>query len=205
MPEEEYIVSPETDRQYRLIKMYVDVHAYLRDYYSRLAIVCELILLVFSVVACAFTFAGDEFCISLGWDPVWFKYGLGALSIFGFTGSLILLLLNPRGHANNHKEAVRKWVNLLASFRKSTKSEKLWQQSTVEILHKEYYQTADDTVSIPSTKFVKLKSRYLIKVQLSKLKSEFPGCPRLLLWIVVRAKDTLHFLKGPRKLGEGNE
>ncbi len=199
MPEDEYIISSETDRQYRLVKMYVDVHSYLRDCFSRVALVCELVLLVFSVIACAFTFTGDDFYKPLGWNPTYFRYGLGAFSILSFCGSLVLLLLNPKSHANDHQEAARKWAIVLALFRKANMSGKLWQRSLIDELHREYYRTGEDVVSIPSTKFNKLKSKYLLKVELSKLKSEYVGCPRFLLWGMIRGKDTLRFLKDGNK------
>jgi hypothetical protein len=193
MPDSEYISSPETSRQFRLIKMYVDTHGHLRDKFNRFALLFELFLLIFSLIGCVFAFACDDFYTTIRTTPLAARLSLGIISIIAFIGSLFLLLFNPRGKAADHADALASWTKLLGRFRNSETKDDTWPKHLVAELGKEYYSTSEHTKPIPSNVFNKLKSKYLLKVQISKLKTKYVGCPRLFFWIYLRWKDSLRF------------
>src|SRR5262249_54777463 len=65
-----------------------------------------------------------------------------------------------------------------------------WPEDKASELADAYAETCDTCEQIPERKFNRLKSRYLRKVEVSRLKDRHPGCPILILGLLCRLRDT---------------
>lgn len=190
--------AKETSRQYRVARQTLAMHSDLRDQYDRLGRSIEIILLVFSALTACTTFAGDDFFRSLHVTPETGRLTLGLASALAFAGSLVLLLLDPRGKAATHGDAASKWSDVVLRFRRRKGNDEAWPADAASELADAYAQVCETTVAIPDAKFNRLKSRYLRKVEISQLKERFPGCPMVLLALFCRLRDTHGAIKAFR-------
>lgn len=186
--------NSELDRKYRLAKQFTSMHFSLRDCYRRLSTASEIILLIASTVFLSTTFADSHLFEFFGLVPQYMKMALGIASVITFICSLTLLLLRWPEKAVQHKEAAQKWSNTLALFRDARKEDKSWPVESHQKLNDLYATTSDNTTAIPDKKFNNLKAQYLLKVEVSKLLSTYPGAPRLLLYLLVRLSGTYRAL-----------
>jgi len=190
------VISPqETDRQYRVLRQTLSIHAMLRDEYACKSKILEIQLLVCSVIFCATTFASDELYSFFGLNPATSHIGLGVASVAALALSLVLMIMDYKGHAALHREAVVRWGAVLAEFRKNRSEDGTWPEEIREELNHAYWEADRNMVKIPEKRFNRLKSRYLRKVAVSELKSSYPGCPRFLLSVLFRYRDTKKFLR----------
>lgn len=180
----------ETARQYRVAQQTLAMHSDLRDQYARLGLVIEILLLVFTALISTTTFAGDEFYGTLSVAPDWGRLFVGGASAVAFAGSLILLLLDPRGRSARHAETAAKWSPLVLEYRRHKREDDTWPEDKASELAESYAETCDTCSPVPERKFNKLKSRYLRKVEVSRLKGRHPGCPMIILGLLCRLRDT---------------
>lgn len=182
--------NTELDRKYRLAKQFTSMHFSLRDSYRFWSSVSEIILLIASTVFLSTTFADSSLFQFFGLDPQYMKIALGVASVIAFICSLTLLLLRWPEKAVQHKKAAQKWSNALTAFRDTRLEDKTWPPESHQILNDLYSTTTDNTAAIPDKKFNNLKAQYLLKVEISKLLSKYPGAPRFLLYLLVRLSGT---------------
>ncbi len=181
----------ELDRQYRVAKQMLGMHSDLRDQYARLGLTAELVLLLFAVVSCATTFASDSFYAGLHLDLAVGRFCTGLLAIIAFAGAVALLVVNPKGKSEHHRDAAEKWWKVVEEFRCSRKDDGSWPPDGIAALVAAYARVCDLASPIPDRQFNRLKSRYLRKVEVSRLKDSYPGCPIMVLRLLVRGRDTL--------------
>jgi hypothetical protein len=93
----------EIDRQYRVLRQTLSMHAMLRDEFSLKAKISEVLLLACAVVFCATTFASDELYKTLGLVPALSRTILGMASVIAFILSLTLMVVDFRGQAALHR------------------------------------------------------------------------------------------------------
>lgn len=182
--------AKEIAREYRVAQQTLSMHSDLRDQYARLGLGIEILLLVFTALASTTTFAGDEFYKTMHVGPDVGRLLLGIASAVAFAGSLVLLLLDPRGRSARHGEIAAKWSALVLEFRRYKRADDTWLEDKASELADAYAETCDTCSPIPERKFNKLKSRYLRKVEVSRLKDRHPGCPILVLGLLCRLRDT---------------
>lgn len=188
--------SDEIERQYRVMRQTIDSHSFLRERYLRWATVTHVTLLVCSVVFCATTFAQDDLYRWLGFQPASAKYFRGVASVVSFGVALVLLVLDFKGKAALHGAALERWTRVLTEFRQVQPSERQeWSTKHRKRLQRAYWTADRESVEIPNADFASLKGKHLRKVEISKLQSRYPGCPRLLLWAFMRCRDTYRFSK----------
>jgi hypothetical protein len=180
----------ETSREHRVAQQTLAMHADLRDQYARLGLGIEILLLAFTALSSTTTFAGDDFYKSLHIAPNTGRLLLGIASAIAFAGSLVLLLLDPRGKSATHAEIAAKWSSLVLKFRRYKREDDTWPEDRASELADAYAETCDSCSPIPERKFNRLKSRYLRKVEVSRLKDRHPGCPILILGLLCRLRDT---------------
>ncbi len=178
--------NSELDRKYRLAKQFTSMHFSLRDSYRSLSTASEIILLIASTVFLSTTFADAHLFEIFGLEPQYVRVTLGIASVITFICSLMLLLMRWPEKAVQHKEAAQQWSNTLALFRETRKEDKMWPIESLQKLSDLYAATSDSVTAIPDKKFNNLKAQYLLKVEVSKLLSKYPGAPRLLLYLLVR-------------------
>jgi hypothetical protein len=120
---------------------------------------------------------------------------LGLASVIALTMSLALLILDWRGQSVLHSQAAERWSEVLAKFRNSRADDGTWHEAIGGELSSAYWEADRNVAKIPERRFGGLKARYLRKVALSELKSSFPGCPRLLLEILLLSRDTVNAMR----------
>lgn len=184
------VAGREIEREYRVARQMVAMHADLRDTHGRLGLGLEIMLLVCTAALLSTTFAGDEFFNILGVAPAPGRVILGVVSTLAFAGSLVLLLLDPRGTAAKHGIASDRWAALVLQFRQARSEEGTWSSEEGRLLSAEYARTGESCCPIPDRAFNRLKSRYLRKVAVSELKSAHSSCPRIILSLLCRWRDT---------------
>ncbi len=195
------ISREEISRLFRLTRQTLAMHHTLRDRYQLNAVVAECLLLATSVIFCTTTFAEDYLYKSLGIDAVASRVWLGIASVTAFIASVILLVLDFRGGVARHSEAAAKWSTVLKQFRENLKEDGSCDAEVARLLSSSYWDASENTVAIPDSKFNALKKKYLLKVELSKRISDYPGAPRWLLWLQIRSLDT----KGSLERDTSNE
>ena len=195
----------ETERQYRVLQQTLSAHAALRDRYTVKAKTAEVVLLICAVIFCATTFVGDAFYADLGISPQAGKLGVEFASVLAFASSLAILVVNWKGSAARHDEAAEKWVSALEEFRKRRRADGSWSGEDRAALNATYWEAARNSTAIPERSFNRLKARHLRKVEVSKLISKYPGCPRVVLMLMIRARDTGRALRRPDQKAQGED
>ena len=184
------ISNKEVERQYRVLRQNIEMHAMLRDEYYLKARFSLILLLLCSVVFCATTFASDQLFETLKFSPEISRTILGIASVMAFSFSLILIVFDWRGKSAQHRDAVNRWSAVLEKFRRHRTDEDTWPDSTLDGLSTAYWEADRNSVKIPNNRFNRLKSRHLRKVAISKLKSSYPACPRLVLFFILFFRDS---------------
>ena len=184
------ISNQEIERQYRVLRQTLEMHSMLYEEYRLKATFSKILLLFCSVIFCATAFASDQLYLTLNLTPEISRIILGIASVLAFCFSPILFILDWQGKSVQHKDAIEKWSNVLKEFRKRRKDNKTWSEYDSNILSEAYWEADRNTVIIPNRRFNGLKSRYLRKVEMSKLKSSYPACPRLFIFFIIIFRDT---------------
>ena len=182
--------DPEINRKYRVLGQTLGMHAQLRERYHLRARIADVVLLICAVVFCATTFAEDRVFEFFGLPSERSRAILGIASIGVFIASLISMLVDWKGSAAGHAEAVKKWSGVLEKFREAKSDDGRWAKADEQELSRLYWEAARNTTPIPELMFNGLKARYLMKVRMSTLISERPGCPRFVLWLIMRGTAT---------------
>jgi hypothetical protein len=102
------VALKETERQYRVLRQTLAMHAILRDGFAWKAKAAEILLLVCAVVFCATTFASDELYRTFHLAPSVGRVILGIASITAFTISLALLVVDWKGRSALHHQAAER-------------------------------------------------------------------------------------------------
>jgi hypothetical protein len=186
----------EIDRQYRVLRQTLSMHAMLRDEFSWKAKASDILLLACSVVFCATTFASDDLYTFFGLVPNISRVILGIASVVAFILSLMLMVVDFKGQAALHRQAVERWSQVLAKYRKHRNDDGTWPEEVRAELDFGYWEADRNSVKIPEQRFNRLKSRHLRKVAVSELQSSYPGCPRPFLMLLLRFQDTKKALGG---------
>ena len=188
----------EIERQYRVLRQTLSMHAMLRDEFAWKAKASEILLLACAVIFCVTTFASDDLYKLLGLVPSVSRIILGVASVVAFILSLTLMVVDFKGQAALHRQAVERWSNVLAKYRKHRNQDGTWPEEIRAELDFAYWEADRNSVKIPEQRFNRLKGRYLRKMAISELKSSCPGCPRLFLGFLLRYRDISKALRGVR-------
>lgn len=185
----EEIPERETKRQYRVLQQTLSAHSFLRDDYTRNAKWAKIVLTASSILFCTTTFAGNSFYTTLGVGPEIGRLVVGVAAIVAVIASVTLLIIDWEGKAAHHEEDAKTWSRALEEFRRHRGDNGSWCLDKRVHLDSVYWEADHNSSNIPAQRFNALKSRHLRKVTISQLKSDYPGCPRILLAIFLRARD----------------
>jgi hypothetical protein len=164
------------------------MHHALVDRYLWRARAAELVILGASVVFCATSFAGESLFSGLGLDPATARLALGIASVAAFFASLVLMVVDWKGAAARHQDAAIRWTGVVQRFLENQLEDGSWPEGLGDELSRSYWEAGKNSVSVPDGRFNALKSQYLIKSEVSRLVSSYPGSPRFWLWVVVRVR-----------------
>ncbi len=185
----------ETARQYRVARQTLSIHGFLRDRFALKSKVAEVALLVWSVVMCGTTFAADDFYRAIHLSPTAARITLGLTSIGAFGFSLTLIVANWKDTWADHRDSARRWSGVVEKFKTLRAEDGTWPDVARDQLNTLYWDTARVTGIISESRFNRLKRRYLRKVAISELSSAYPGCPAILLGLVLFIRHTRAILR----------
>lgn len=199
-------MSPnEIDRQYRVLKQSMTMHAVLRDRYRLRSLIIDIILLLCSVIFCATTFASDGVLNKLGVSAEDVRDLLGVASVLAFFASLVSLRVDWKGKAALHKKAVNKMFDLLSIFREVRDEKTQVSREVANDINKAYLDIMRNIPPIPEKVFIKLKARHLKKVEVSKMLDNMPGVPTLILSIILCCRSMGSYLKNESRNNNNKE
>lgn len=180
--------TKEFDRQYRVARQTVGMHARLRDRYAFRVRLLRCVLIAGSAIFCATAFAGDDLFGWIGIAPTSGRIILKIASLASFVVTLIMLVAGWEAAAAKHGDAVKRFVAVVAAFRRARDRSPEIPPEAVEELHRLYLKTCDDSAPIDGRYFASLKARYLLDVLVSKVLDRAPGCPPVFIRLTLRMR-----------------
>lgn len=163
----------EIERQRRLVDQMSTMHSIMRDRARLQGVLLVCGTLVGSVVATAFAFAGGDQTVKLlgleGERSTW----LGWFAVFVFSLTLIDLVLDRRGAAGRHEDAVRQLSTLKAEYRTMPTPGRAVEEC--DRLTALYQASMEALPPLPDRLFNRLKAKHLEKVEVSRWLSKHPG------------------------------
>ncbi|MEO9249144.1 hypothetical protein ABDK96_15785 [Citricoccus nitrophenolicus] len=155
----------------------ITMHAHLRDRAGWWSRSLTIGILVASTVSVALGFSGADMEISFLGIHASGTTWLGWLGVIVFIASLIDLVLDRRGVANQHADAVGRLSELKLEYRDALQKSATHADAAValEDLNERYRNVMSTITPIPDAEFNRLKARHLKKVEISKLLSRHPG------------------------------
>ena len=196
------ISEKELSRQFRVLRQTLSMHTMLRDRYTRLALIIDILFLACSVTFCATTFARGDVFAQIGLSLKNIRFILGVASIVAFFASLVALRVDWKGKAARHRDAVQKLTNVLSLFRARQQEDGSWPEDRSTDLHRTYWEAMNNIIEVPDRPFVRLKVRYLRKVELSKMSDSASGCPLFVLRLILLIRSTLKAFRKIRETGK---
>ncbi len=170
---EQEAARKEINRQRRLIDQMSTMHSVLRDRYKLQGTAQTCVVLVGSVVAIAFAFAGGSTRVTIVGLTANRSTWLGWFAVLTFSLTLIDLVLDRRGAARRHDDAVRQLAAIKSEYRIPPPP---GQEITERERRSERYQAVMEALPpIPERQFNWLKAWHLRKVEVSKYLSDNPG------------------------------
>jgi len=179
------VSNRELRREMRVLDQTLSMHCFLRDRHKSTSLLVDVILLGCAVVFNATTFARDELFAHFGLSPQNVHYILGVSSVVALFASLIGLRTDWKGSAARHHDATQRLTKALALFKQLRQSDGDWPQERTADLKTAYWEAMNNVSEIPSAQFIRLKARHLRKVEISRMLDTRPGCPILLLRIIL--------------------
>jgi len=174
----------ELKRNFKVIDMMLTMHSILRDRNKRYAFCLDIALLFLSVVIVATVWLDPEIVNSLHISMKVTKIVLGICSIVFFFLSLLELRADWRVRAERHNQACETLGKLKAECREILDSGDPNPQCIRDQCQACSW-ALNSLVKIPDSKFNKLKTRHIKKIELGKLIETYPGIPAFLLSLIL--------------------
>ena len=173
----------EVQRRHRVADMMITMHSILRDSYKRRSVALDLVIFSTSVLIAALAF-GDRVLIDwLHLTPDSTRFAIGIVAVLAFLAGLMSWMVDWKGRADAHDRAASSFTN--AKFRLSSVDD-MSDEGDMEQVLLSYEEIARNTVPVPDSKFLKLKSEHLMKVRVSRLLDRSPGA--CLPWVRLRLR-----------------
>jgi hypothetical protein len=153
----------------------ITMHADLRDKAARRGRRLTVGILVASTISAVLAFSGTEENIRILMFEASSSVWLGVLGTAVFIASLIDLVLNHRGTADQHANAVGRLSELKLEYRSFSQASAEEKLQKVGYLQQRYSEVMSTITPIPEAEFNRLKAKHLRKVEISKILSNFPG------------------------------
>lgn len=162
----------ELARQRRLVDQSASMQATLRDWDRALGTALVCLVLIASVIALAFAFAGGGKPVTLLGIRATRATWLGWLAIGTFALALVELVLDLRGAARRRADAVKVLADLKSGYRALPGAATDTDRAR---LSAQYGEVMSSVPEIPNVLFNRLKAAHLRKVEISKIISASPG------------------------------
>ncbi|MCW3768537.1 hypothetical protein OCL88_18835 [Paenarthrobacter sp. PAE-2] len=153
----------------------ITMHADLRDRAARRGRGLTVGILIASTISAVLAFSGTEEKIRLLMFEASSSVWLGVLGTAVFIASLIDLVLNHRGVADQHSNAVGRLSELKLEYGSFSQAPAEEKHQALKYLQQRYSEVMSTIAPIPEAEFNRLKAKHLRKVEISKILSKFPG------------------------------
>lgn len=163
----------EIERQRRVVDQMSTMHSLMRDRARLQGVLLICVVLVASVAATAFAFAGGSEIVSILGIKAQRSTWLGWLAVIIFSITLIDLVLDRRGAAGRHGDAVRRLSSLKADYRTTPLPAVAVEERNR--LTERYLSVMDALPPLPERQFNRLKAKHLEKVEISRYLSNHPS------------------------------
>ena len=169
----------ELRRGKRVADQSCSAHARLRDRYSLLSTLLDIVVLVASAWVASLSLVDPAFAVRLtppGLPPA---FSIGLLGIAAFIATLIQLKLDLKGRSDAHKRAFEAQTEIKSAASEAERYPN--DEVRVAAVQAKVALAADVGVSIPEDQFLRLKAIHLRKIEISRLLDKRPFV--LLPWI----------------------
>jgi hypothetical protein len=163
----------EIGRQERVLNQMSTMHSILRDRARAEGTVLLCVVLIVSVVGLAFAFAGGGETVEVFGVGAARSTWLGWLAVVTFSLTLVDLVLDRRGAASRHDDAVRQLAILKSEYRAPPQADEA--VAARKRLSERYQAVMDGLPPVPDRLFNRLKAKHLQKVAVSRHLSDHPG------------------------------
>lgn len=182
----------ERDRRYRVADTLTTAHSLLRDHYVRRAILLDLIVLFSSIVIAALAFVDPKLLLWLPWSSDSSRIAIGVLAIVAFFASIFAWRVDWKGRADAHDRAASAYAK--AKFGLDTIHPEMDGQDVARVFL-QFEEIGTNSIKVPESKFVSLKSRHLLKKQLSHILDRNPAASVRLVKLRLFVRHTLRALR----------
>lgn len=173
----------EVERRHLVADMMITMHSILRDSYKRRAVALDLVIFSSSVLIAALAF-GDRAVVEwLHLNANSTRLAIGFVSVVTFLTSLVAWMVDWKGKADAHDRAASAYTNAKFRLRSVGPATDVRDLEQTLLL---YEETGRNTVPVPDSRFLKLKSEHLMKIHLSRILNRSPGAS--LRWVRFRLR-----------------
>jgi hypothetical protein len=181
----------EVDRVYGKSDMMSTAHSILSACYSRSSLIYDSINIFLTTWVCSLVFVDPVIAKKL--SPITDeRLWLGFLAVLTFIMSIMDLRLNWKSKRDLHMKAVEFFSKMKIRARAILADKANQQKIELEKFLEEYRISAPQQVLIPDSKFNQLKKQHLLKVEISKHLSKYPGASIILFKIHIWWRDNIH-------------
>lgn len=178
-------------RAARVADQQCTAYAHLRDMYFLYARCLDLLMLGTSTWLLAMTFVEPKIGVALAPAGIESTIWIGLLSIGVFFLSLVQLLVNWKGKADNYQRSLMALSGFVKSARPLVHLGASASQSDIEGENATYHQISEWMEPIPEKMFLCLKQKHLRKVEISKTLDKSPSASIFRLKVSFWIRDNL--------------
>lgn len=162
----------EIRRRYRVADMMITMHSILRDTYSFRTIVLDSAIFLSSIVIAALAFVDPDLLDWLPWAADSTRIMIGLVAVFTFFIGLVSARVDWKGKSDAHARAAAAYTQ--AKFKLNPTDSELNEEEIRRTLL-QYEEIARTTITVPDSKFLRLKAEHYMKISLSRILDRFPA------------------------------
>ena len=180
--------------------MMVTMHSILRDSYARRATAFDSLVLLSSLVIAALAFFDPVLLDWLPWTIGSTRIAIGILAIISFFSGVVAWRVDWKGRAEAHNRAASDYTNVKFSLGAMALD---MEDHELESLLIQCEGISKNSVAVPDSRFLALKSEHLLKTLLSRVLDRYPAASVRLVRLRIRLHQTIAALNWKRNVGQG--
>ena len=190
-------IGAEIKRRRRVADMMVTMHSALRDSYTRRATGLDALILSSSIAIAALAFVDPVLVEWLPWEIGVTRIVIGILAIVAFFASVMAWKVDWKGKADAHSRAASAYTK--AKFGLEAIGGE-GEERDLESVLMQYEETSRNSVAVPESKFLGLKSEHLMKALVSRVLDRYPAASVRLVMLRMRLHHNFEALRWKRRL-----
>lgn len=167
-------LKAELRRRYQTADMMVTMHSVLRDQRSRNAFFLDILVFLFSFSIAALAFVDPDLLTWLPWSDTSSRIAIGIIAIVIFFVSLVASKVDWKGQSESHDRAASSWTEVKFRLRDQDRLNDL---TNLRARLSFYDEIARNSIVIPESVFLRLKSEHLLKRRISRILNKYPAAP----------------------------